>query len=181
MMKSIQILLITLSLIHATGFASVGGPYNYYHLPSPPLLNNVEKLHYQQGVDKVNQHKMEYAWSEFAFILHYFPNHPQALEQISELGIKMKQTDRAIKYFEQALKLYPDEAATYSIFGRFLTKIGKLDEAIHQHKQAISLNSNSPEFHYQLALAYRAQEKFAQFHREENLAFKLGYQQPHLQ
>ena len=66
--------------------ANYGEPFNYY-VPAPSkILENVEKYHLNQGVDKVKQGKYEYAWSEFAFMLHYFPNHPKALEWLGELA-----------------------------------------------------------------------------------------------
>lgn len=155
--------------------ASAGEPYNYY-VPAPDrLLENVEKYHLQQGIDKIKKGQFEYAWSEFAFMLHYFPNHPIALQHISTLSIQIEKNTRAQKYFDRAIKLYPQEAATYALYGIFMHKIENYAAATTQYQQAIKLDNAPAEYHYNLGLSYLALQQYDNAHASAQLAYDLGY------
>lgn len=179
-MKIVRFLTIAFCLIHLNTFANSGEPYNYY-VPAPDkLLENVEKYHLQQGISKVKKGQFEYAWSEFAFMLHYFPNHPHALRLISDLAIQMEDTARPIKYFERAIKLYPNEAPTYALYGVFLHKNGKLEDAISYYKKAIQIDKKPAEFHYNLGLAYLEMNDLENAFLAAQTAYRLGYPLPAL-
>lgn len=155
--------------------ASAGEPYNYY-VPAPDrLLENVEKYHLQQGIDKIKKGQFEYAWSEFAFMLHYFPNHPLALQHISSLSRQIEKTPRAQKYFDRAIKLYPQESTTYALYGIFMHKIENYGEAITQYQQAIQLDGTPAEYHYNLGLSYLALEQYDNAYHCAQKAYDLGY------
>jgi predicted Zn-dependent protease len=104
---------------------SVAAPINYYQAATTEWLAQTEHYHLQQGIEKAKLGQFEYAWSEYAFMLHYFPNHPRALELMGNLSIQMKQPDRASKYFERAIALYPNDDATQAMYNEFLQKINK--------------------------------------------------------
>lgn len=160
--------------------ASAGEPYNYY-LPAPDrLLENVEKYHLQLGIDKFKKGQFEYAWSEFAFMLHYFPNHPQALQLVGDLAVQMEDENRAIQYFERAIKLYPQEAPTHALYGVFLHKIGQIESAIQRYQKAISIDAKPAEYHYNLGLAYFSQGAYEQSYTCAQNAYQRGYPLPAL-
>jgi len=164
----------------AIAHASAGEPYNYY-VPAPDrLLENVEKYHLQQGIDKIKKGQFEYAWSEFAFMLHYFPNHPLALQHISSLSRQIEKTSRAQKYFDRAIKLYPQESATYALYGIFMHKTENYEEAITQYKRAIQLDDTPAEYHYNLGLSYLALEQYDNANYSAQKAYALGYPLPGL-
>jgi predicted Zn-dependent protease len=122
-MKSTLALVISLFCLYSAG--AYAHPLNYYQSTSTDWLNQTEHYHLEQGIEKAKLGQWEYAWSEYAFMLHYFPNHPRALELMADLSIQMKQTDRASKYFERAIDLYPNDATTQAMYHAFLQKIGK--------------------------------------------------------
>ena len=119
--------LFCLALLPSQGFCeATAGPFNYY-VPAPDrLLENVEKYHLNKGIDMVKKGEYEFAWGEFAFMLHYFPNHPRALQLIGDLSIQMEQSDRALKYFDRAVRLYSKDAPTFAIYAVFLHRVGKV-------------------------------------------------------
>lgn len=174
------LLILCCSLIGFKAIGSQGEPYDYY-VPAPDrLLENVEKYHLQQGIDKVKQGKFDYAWSEFAFMLHYFPNHPRALQLISDLSLQMEQTNRAIKYFDRALRLYPNNSATYALYGVFLHKLEKYELAIEQYTKALYLDNSSAEYYYNLGLAQFALQQYEQSNISAQKAYQKGYPLPAL-
>lgn len=160
--------------------AEAGEPYNYYYPAPDRLLENVEKYHLQQGIDKVKKGEFEYAWSEFAFMLHYFPNHPRALQLISDLSIQMEDSVRTVKYFERALKLYPKEAPTYALYGVFLHKVGQPEKAIEQYLHALKIDNKPAEYHYNLGLAYYALNQLDKAYDAAKNAYSRGYPLPGL-
>ncbi len=161
--------------------ANYGEPFNYY-VPAPSkLLENVEKYHLNQGIDKVKQGKYEYAWSEFAFILHYFPNHPKALELVGDLSIQMEGTERAERYFETALRLFPNESETHALHGVFLHKLEKFEEAVNAYQKAIALNDKVIDYHYNLGLSYFALKDYNKANTQASIAYGKGYPLPGLQ
>lgn len=175
MIRFTKIALLSLSILSSQlCLASSSGPFNYFQSPPAELLANIEKFHLAQGIEKAKEGKFEYAWSEFAFLLHYFPNHAGALKLISDLSLQMKQTQRARKYFERALKLYPDEPITYSDYGNFLIKIAEFEEAITQYKRALAFDESNSYYHYQLGLAYFAIQNYALANRFAQNAYQHG-------
>lgn len=155
--------------------ANYGEPFNYYEPAPSKILSNVEKYHLEQGRDKVRQGKYEYAWSEFSFMLHYFPNHPVALQHIGELSMQMEDPARAERYFERALRLYPSEDETYALYGVFLHKTKRYEEAVEAYTKAIALNDKPVEYHYNLGLTYFEMELYNQALTEAQIAYNQGY------
>tara|TARA_R110002110_G_scaffold415858_2_gene658576 strand:+ start:10939 stop:11526 length:588 start_codon:yes stop_codon:yes gene_type:complete len=177
--KKLTIFLFSLFCV-TLAHASAGEPYNYY-VPAPDrLLENVEKYHLQQGIDKIKKGQFEYAWSEFAFMLHYFPNHPIALQHISSLAMQVEKNSRAQKYFDRAIKLYPQESATYALYGIFMHKIENYHEAVALYQQAISIDNSPAEYHYNLGLSYLALQQYDQAYQSAQKAYNLGYPLPGL-
>lgn len=186
-MKGIQRTTVNLCLIFSAMFgvnanvsANYGEPFNFYEPAPDKVLSNVEKYHLNQGIDKVKQGKYEYAWSEFAFMLHYFPNHPRALQLISDLSIQMESPERAERYFERAIRLYPQESETYALHGVFLHKLQRYEEAIEAYAKAIALNDKPVDYHYNLGLSYLAIKDYDNALQQAKIAYNKGYPLPGL-
>lgn len=164
----------------AQTMANYGEPFDFY-VPAPSnLLENVEKYHLSQGIDKVKQGKYEFAWSEFAFMLHYFPNHPRALELIGDLSLQMETPERALRYFETAIRLFPEQAETHALFGVFLHKLGRYDEAVESYQRALAHNDKVVDYHYNLGLAYFALKDYKNALEQATIAYNKGYPLPGL-
>lgn len=135
----IGLLLLTLAApLHS--LAHLSHPTDYYNAQNTPLLTQAETTHLQQALNKLDLHENDAAWSELGFILHYFPNHPTALILIGELAQQMGHPERATRYYERAIALYPHHAATYNLYGKFLMQTAKYPQAAVQFKKALALN-----------------------------------------
>lgn len=161
-------------------FANTQGPFDYYKPAPDRLLENVEKYHLSLGHDKARKGQYEYAWSEFAFMLHYFPNHPKALQAIADLSVQLEQPQRANRYFERALRLYPDHSSTYKLYGIYLHKTQKYAHAISQYEKALALKPDAPEVHYNLGLSYLALKEYSKANEQAQIAYQNGYPLPAL-
>ncbi len=171
---------ISMAIMSSPAQAAYGEPFNYYEPAPDKILENVEKYHLGQGIEKARTGKYEYAWSEFAFMLHYFPNHPVALTQIGNLSIQMENPKRAEKYFDNAIRLFPHEANTYALQGVFLHNQGHFDKAIESYEKALKLNDTPLEFHYNLGLALFATEDYQASLEHAQKAYQHGYPLPGL-
>ena len=157
-------------------------PHDYYVglIQDRKFLDNVEKYHLPKAIESMKQKKYGWALDDLDFVLRYFPNHPIALMKVSELAMKMQDTSIAMKYFEKALSLYSQYPDTHIIYGVFLQKIGKTDEAIEKYKKALQINPNMSEAHYNLGLAYFEKKNYVLAKQHAIQAYQLGYPLPGL-
>jgi len=137
-------------------------------------LRNVERYHYGPAVEKLRRKQYGYALADIEFVLKYFPNHPNALDLIGDWGVATKRTELAEEHFKKAIALYPQHDATYTVFGVFLHKVGRVDEAIARYKKALELNPESPYANYNLGLAYVDRKDYVQANFHAQKAYRLG-------
>ncbi len=81
---------------------------------------------------------------------------PEALRHFT-LGISLADegnADLAIKEFEEAIRLRPDDADAYNNLGSVYEGKGLYDLAISQYKEAIRLKPDFVDAHYNLGIAY---------------------------
>jgi tetratricopeptide (TPR) repeat protein len=143
-------------------------------------LRNVERYHYRPALEKMQKRQYHYAFSDIEFVLKYFPNHPGALDLMGDWGVATKRADLAEEHFKTAIALYPQHDDTHTIYGVFLEKLGRVDEAIAQYKKALEINPNSPFAHYNLGLVYVARKEYTQANVHAQKAYSLGLTFPAL-
>lgn len=144
------------------------------------LLHNVEKYHLNQGISALREGRSYVAWQHFDFILRYFPNHPRGLQLMSELTNQIKSPPKGQIYFDRALRLFPNTASNYAVYGIFLHKQGKLDLAIDQYKKAVELSPESASYNYNLGLAYFEKNQLPLANESAQKAYERGYPLPGL-
>jgi tetratricopeptide (TPR) repeat protein len=156
--------------------------YDYYNRSSHPrnLLANVEGFHLgpaREGLMEENPVKTE---NNIRFILGYFPNHPAALNLLTQYSLRARKYDFADKYFSRAFKFFPNSASTHGIYGVYLHRQGKLQDAIAHYHKAISLQKDYSEAYYNLGLALLDQRKAKEANKAAQKAYALGYPLPGL-
>jgi tetratricopeptide (TPR) repeat protein len=137
-------------------------------------LRNLDRNHYQPAVKQLQDRHYRSALANLDFMLKYFPNHPQALAKMAELGLVTQRTDIAEQRFKDALARYPGDDETYVIYGTFLQKLGRVDAAIHEYKKAIEIDAESVYAHYNLGLAYVDRKEYQQANIHAQKAYRLG-------
>ncbi|MFC1859091.1 tetratricopeptide repeat protein [Thermodesulfobacteriota bacterium] len=67
---------------------------------------------------------------------------------------KFSDPDRALEYFNKAIRLDPNNALIYNNRGILLKDLGRYEEAIEDHTQALNLDSNFAEAHNNRGVAH---------------------------
>lgn len=157
--------------------------WDFYLTSSHPSgrLQSVEQYHLGPAIDLLAQQKFEYAYDELVFILSWFPNHPKALNLMTQLTTRVNQPQVAERHFRDAFELYPNRAQTHMLYGNFMSKSGQRDKAVESYKRAIEIDPNYAEAHYNLGLAYYHQKKYDLANKHAQTAYAYGYPLPGLE
>ncbi len=180
--QGIQLILwLTLVLGAMPALAAVKG-HDYYGNNFPAgLLKNVEKYHLAPGQDKLMHGRYSYAMADARFMLAYFPNNPNALKLAMEIALQWPEHNmEAEPYFEKAIDAYPQHSETYLIYGVYLHRLGKIEDAAAKYKKAIEQDSRSAEAYYNLGLALVALDRFDEANVAAHKAYALGHPLPGL-
>jgi tetratricopeptide (TPR) repeat protein len=86
--------------------------------------------------------------------LEVSPDHVQARLQIANAYLQSGEAGEGLPFAEQAVRLAPDEFIAQDFYGRILTELNRLPEAIRHLELALKLAPTSPEVHFHLATAY---------------------------
>lgn len=157
--------------------------FDYYHQATPraqKLLHLTEEYHLKKGINLLKQGKCTYALSDFQFILNYFPNHPEVLYRMIDWGEQCGKPNVPEQRIKQAIETYPDAAQTYTIYGIFLHREGKLKEATEQYHHALELTPDSGQTHYNLGLAYFELGDYEAARKQAKAAYQGGFPLPGL-
>lgn len=140
----------------------------------------VENYHLGPARAKLADGRANYALEDVKFILRHFPNNPNALMLLDDLSKRLGQPTLPDQYFKQAIAAYPEEPMTYVVHGMFLQRRGRTADAIGQYEQAVSLNPNLPDAHYNLGLALVKAKRYADANTHAIAAYRLGHPMPGL-
>ncbi|HQU42641.1 MAG TPA: tetratricopeptide repeat protein [Pirellulales bacterium] len=72
-------------------------------------------------------------------ILRQQPSHPEALQLLGVLKHQQGQSGRAVELIGRAIALRPNSFRAHSNWGEALRILGRLDEAIADHRRAVAL------------------------------------------
>ncbi len=154
---------------------------DYYGSRRTPLLRTVEQYHLGPAEEKFMAKQYQSAHGDLTFMLRYFPNHPRALLLMAQLCSEWK-SPRCLPdmMFEKAIQLKPDESATYIVQGIYLHRIKRYKDAIASYEQAVALDQDSINAHYNLALTLVETRQFELANQHAQRAYALGAQLPGL-
>jgi tetratricopeptide (TPR) repeat protein len=176
------VLVLSLPLSSLTALAQ---GYDYYaprkENADITRLKNVEDYHLGPGQARVAKREYVYAQQEFEFILRYYPNHPVALNLLSDLCEKARVPScNADPWFEKAIKLNPEAAPTFLMHGLHLHRKRQLEEAVKAYRRAIELAPDSVNAHYNLGLAYVELKQYDLANQHAQKSYQLGAYPPGL-
>lgn len=142
------------------------------------LLRNNEEHHLRKAMMQMrsgNTHLFEYVKQDLQYMLIRWPNHPKALQLVTDLAIQTKDPSYAIKWFDKAVDAYPSVYQTHTLYGIYFYRIKKYDKATAEFRTAVKLNPDSSETNYNLGLALFAEHKYKQANRYAQRAYTRGY------
>ena len=152
--------------------------YGYLDDFQKGLLKNNEEHHLKEAITMMASGKpweIEYVKQQMFYMLPRWPNHPKALQIVSEIARRTHDPAYAIGWFTKAIDAFPDVYQTYVLYGIFLYRGDKYAEAEKNFRKAVELNPNSSETNYNLGLALLAEHKYEQANKYAQRAYKLGY------
>ncbi|OWW20392.1 tetratricopeptide repeat protein [Noviherbaspirillum denitrificans] len=163
------------------------GPFDYreraIHADS---LKLVESAHFTPEVEKLISGNRGALGADLDYTLRAFPNHPRALTSMARLALRTKGSkSNGMKYsfecyFNRALRFQPDDPAVHAIYGGFLSKLGRLDEAIEHLSEAVRLQPNDATSNYNLALVYFDKKDYAKAREHAKKAYEQDFPLPGL-
>jgi tetratricopeptide (TPR) repeat protein len=114
-----------------------------------------------------------------ALLLTQGPALGQNVQTLVDRGIQDSQSghyDQALKDFNDALKLKPNDPLLITYRGVVYYAKGQNDRAMQDFNQAIKIDPKCGKAYYQRGMIYENQQKFAQAVPELKKAKSLGYQ-----
>jgi tetratricopeptide (TPR) repeat protein len=161
--------------------------WDYYSASTDPdranTLRNEEKLHLNYGIQQMRERRYGAAFPEFIHILRVFPNHPVALDRLSQLCELWKDPKCAGSLgdrFTRAIAVNPNAASTYEVIGISQLRYKQPKLAVESCKKALELNPNSVNAHYTLGLAYFELKQYSLANEHAQQAYELGAPLPGL-
>jgi tetratricopeptide (TPR) repeat protein len=92
---------------------------------------------------------------EFEEELTIDPNNASAEYELGEMARQARQWDHAIEHFARAAQLEPGFTEALIGLGKSLVSAGRAQEAVTPLENAVKLEPQNPNAHYQLSFAYR--------------------------
>jgi putative PEP-CTERM system TPR-repeat lipoprotein len=110
---------------------------------------------YQKAVLFHTMGKKKEAIAEYKRVVHLFPKHIAALNNLAYLCAEDRGSlSAALQYAVQAYIFAPQDASVQDTFGYVLLKNGKIEDGLKVLKQAAANVHDNPSVYYHLALAY---------------------------
>lgn len=162
------------------------GPFDY-RTASQKNREIVERFHFTPDVENLRRGESTVNIAgDLNYTLRAFPNHPRALLSMMKLGEKAK-TERPRGalytvecYFERATRFAPDDGTVRVLYGIYLSKKGRKDEAIKQLEAARELVGEDANIHYNIGLAYYDLKDYEKALLHAQTAYRLGFPLPGL-
>jgi tetratricopeptide (TPR) repeat protein len=167
--------------------ANAYGPFDY--LKRNEFRDNfslVESAHFTPEVEKLIRGNTATIGGDLDYTLRAIPNHHRALASIAKLGLREKTTRvNGTKwsvecYFDRAIRFRPDDAGVRNLYGGYLYKLGRMNDAIDQLGEAVKLDPENGTANHNLGLVYFENKNYekAAFHAKK--ADALGFPLPGL-
>lgn len=136
------------------------GPYDY-RTASPIVLKVVEVPHFPPKVESLHGGNTSITpGGDIAYTLRVFPNHHRALMAMMKLAEREK-TDKPRDstwsmacWLDRAERFRPNDQMVQVIYGIYLSKKGKKDEALKKVDHAVEMGEASGNLDYNIGLVY---------------------------
>jgi len=158
------------------------GPYdytNYEHYTE--LLPVVERYHFSHNIEALT--KGDNILGDLRYTLLAFPNHHRALVSLSKYEFEYEgaregllEADYDVEcFFRRAVAFKPMDGVVRLIYATYLHKKGYFDLAGKQYNEALVLNPNSADVHYNAGLFYIDSNRLNLAVKHGRRAYELGH------
>lgn len=162
------------------------GPFDY---TNPEHFNQrlpiVTGAHFTSKVESLIGGQSGELVRDIDYTLRAFPNHHRALHAMSSLQLRSNfrvtpPIRTADCYFLRALRFKPEDSTVRMLYGIYLHKRGRFDEAIQFYNEALAAVPDDIETHYNLGLLYCDIKDFPSAKIHAQKAYAAGYPLPGL-
>lgn len=160
------------------------GPFDYTKPEDRTNLAVVESYHFGPKVQSLPPGAP--TGGDIDYTLRAFPNHHRALERMIEFSIRNKSPKppgasyNLPCYFDRALRIKPDDGIVYMLFGDYLARTGKPQEALEKYKEALRLRPDDANVNYNAGLLYFNLKNYELAIEHAKKAYELGFPLPGL-
>lgn len=164
------------------------GPFDYRQV-NQAEKDLVENVHLNAQESMLNTSKARTdprIWGEFDYTLRAFPNNLRALAAIDRLS-EILRTDKPVGarysarcYFFRAVKFTPDDVNVRLLYGFYLIKRNKINDALVHLAEAEKLSPEDRNVLYNMGLAYFKVKDYAKARDYAQRAYQLGFPLPGL-
>lgn len=162
------------------------GPFDY-RTATPNNKNMVERAHFTSKVETLRGGNTSITpGGDLSYTLGVFPNHPRALMAMMKLAEREKKErprDSAHTmacWLDRAERFQPEDAMVKAIYGIYLSRKGKKQEALTKLDEALALGAPSPNIDYNIGLIYFDLGEFDKSLRSAHRAYAGGFNLPGL-
>lgn len=163
------------------------GPFDYLNrFNLNKELNIVEIMHFTSDVENLVKGNTGSIGGDLNYTLLAWPNHHRALVSLAKLSIRDKTTrPRGLSYpvecyFDRAIRFRSDDGTVRMIYGGYLSKIDKPNQAIEQLEIAVKLSPDNATAHYNLGLLYFDKKDYGKAKKHAKSAYALDFPLPGL-
>lgn len=167
--------------------AAIFGPYDYLNrFNLKHQLDLVEAGHFTPDIENLVRGRTGTIGADLNYTLFAFPNHHRALNSLAKLSIRDKAVHiKGLKYpvecyFERAIRFRSDDGIVRMIYGGYLSKVGKPNQAIEQLEIAVKLQPDNATAHYNLGLLYFDKKDYSKAKMHAESAYALDFPLPGL-
>lgn len=161
------------------------GPFDYRTVDSKTRLL-VERVHFTPKVEALRGGQTGYIAGDLDYTLRAMPNHPRALMAMARLAERDRTphpagaTYPAECYFDRAVRFKPDDPMPRVLYGIYLAKAKRREEAQLQLEAAATTGSGDAQIAYNLGIGYLELGDFAKARDYAKKAAAMGIPFPGL-
>lgn len=128
-MKCAALLSLVLSLAACATTGQNGGAGGSMDQPSPV---RAAEINTQLGIGYMERGQGRIAMEKLELALQHDPDHVPAMGALGLLHEQFGNMSRAEQYYRRAARLAPNDGATQNMYGAYLCRVGKLNEAVRR-------------------------------------------------
>ncbi|MBL8483670.1 MAG: hypothetical protein JNJ60_15840 [Rhodocyclaceae bacterium] len=173
---------------HDCGMIGDGGygPFDY-RTHEPADIRRVERAHFPIHVENLTRgQSTAFPAGDIDYILRAFPNHHRALLAMANAEFKFKADPPpgaryAVQcWYERAILFRPDDSKAYMLYGIYLLRKNRVQEAIKVLEKGNSIGGRDANSYYNLGLAYFTVKDYDKALASAHEAYRMGFPLPGL-
>lgn len=163
--------------------ANAFGPFDYSNpVHRRERLPIVEGAHFTAKIERLQSgNSSRNPISDISYTLRAFPNHHRALNAMANAAIVMRTSIPAGSlysidcWFERATRFQPKDGVVRMLYGNYLTRVNKLNDALAQYREAEILLPGNTNLAYNMGLLFLERKEYDKAVEYAEKAYSKGF------